>query len=928
VDGQERRRGASITLSDARLSPTAEAAIGNASGPQPSPLVLSNLLITFAELADLLEGELSRRAPLNSFLLTAAMSQVLEDYLHPEPWLLALLPGRLDRMRAAFGPAAGSVARATAAGWSILRRRRRGAAALMPARAALAALLERLADAVVCPGGSARLDADAVAAGRELLASAARLPPDLRSELVRIPSCFRGFDQDPADLDRLGHDFALRWPDRARPLAVVGVRTSGSYLAPLCAAALRRRGYGDVRTLTIRPGHRLLAPERATLREVAGRDGLVLLTDDPPASGDSLARALSDLGRAGVPAARIVLLLQLFGGRDALPPSLRGQAAVLLPWDEWAVHRRLTPAAVRSTLAELLGPSGSVGAVERLGQPTGSPARGHVRARYRVQLVDVCGERREQEILVVGVGLGYLGEHALAVARQLRPFVPELYGLRAGLLYRAWLPEARRLRPGAPETVALAGPIVAYTVARRRAFGVARDVTPRLGGRLPAWEAASQILCRVFGRGRIAARPLVDPYVRRLLRPTQPAVVDGNMALENWFSDHGRLRKVDAEQRAFSNRNLYSFDPVFDLAGVAAGAADELPRRLRDAYERLAGEPIDEERWLLYELVHIWDAQRQGAPGRSDADQRFARAVQSYFSALFFRDVRRPPAGPIAAVDIDGVLETDHLGFPSTSPAGARSLRALARHGFRAVLVSGRSLDDVRDRCRAYGLAGGVAEYGAVVYSHDSGCVRSLLPAGAPAELDRLRERLSAFDGVDVDPAYRYIVRAYRRDRSGTRRALPAETVAAALGCDAPAARIRPVVGQGQTDFVPAGVDKGAGLRCLVADLGEDRIALAVGDTISDLPMLRLAERAFAPANADRALRAAGVPLLSRRYQLGLAQATARLLGHQPGRCPICAVPEAGEARRLLLTLLGAREAGARGLARAALVLSRRGSRI
>src|SRR5207249_3749484 len=175
----------------------------------------------------------------------------------------------------------------------------------------------------------------------------------------------------------------------------------------------------------------------------------------------------------------------------------------------------------------------------------------------------------------------------------------------------------------------------------------------------------------------------------------------------------------------------------------------------------------------------------------------------------------------------------------------ARSLRALAGHGFRAVLVTGRSLDDVRDRCRAYRLAGGVAEYGAVVYSHDSGCVRSLLPAGARVELDRLRERLSALEGVEVDRAYRYIVRAYRRDRSGVRRALPAETVAAALGSDALAAPIRPVVGQAQTDFVPAGVDKGAGLRCLVADLGPDRcrIALAVGDTISDLPMLRLAEQ-------------------------------------------------------------------------------------
>ncbi|HEV8637803.1 MAG TPA: hypothetical protein VG370_26595, partial [Chloroflexota bacterium] len=439
-------------MSSARQPPIAVGAAPNATDPQPPRLVLPNLLTTFAQLAHLLEGELPRGAPLNSFLLAAGMNQILEDYLHPEPWPLALLPSYLERIGAPVGPVASSAARALAAVCAILRGRRRGTAALTPWQAALSALTERLADAVVRSGGSASLDADVVAAGTALLAGAARLPADLRSQLIRIPSCFRSFDQQPADVDRLGHDFAAGWPDRARPLAVVGIRTSGSYLAPLVVASLKRHGFRDARALTVRPGHRLLSAERRVLRDVAGRDGLVLLTDDPPSTGDSLARAVVDLGRAGVPCANVVLLLQLFGSRDTLPSSLRGQAAVLLPWDEWAVHGRLTTAAVRSALAELIGPSISVGAVARLPLPGCAPTRGHVRARYRVQLADTgSGEHREQDVFVAGVGLGYFGEHALAVTRELRRFVPEIYGVRAGLLYRAWLPDSRRVRPRARE---------------------------------------------------------------------------------------------------------------------------------------------------------------------------------------------------------------------------------------------------------------------------------------------------------------------------------------------------------------------------------------------------------------------------------------------------------------------------------------------
>jgi len=54
-------------------------------------------------------------------------------------------------------------------------------------------------------------------------------------------------------------------------LCVVGVRTSGSYLAPLCAAALRAAGVTSVAVLTYRPGRPL---RRAEAKTDSGRQAM------------------------------------------------------------------------------------------------------------------------------------------------------------------------------------------------------------------------------------------------------------------------------------------------------------------------------------------------------------------------------------------------------------------------------------------------------------------------------------------------------------------------------------------------------------------------------------------------------------------------------------------------------------------------------
>lgn len=433
------------------------------------------------------------------------------------------------------------------------------------------------------------------------------------------------------------------------------------------------------------------------------------------------------------------------------------------------------------------------------------------------------------------------------------------------------------------------------------------------------------ILSRAFGRGWPLAKVLiVDRMVKRLLRVDRPSVVDGDTDLCYWFYrdvSKSSLVKVQPADGPFSSVGLGCFDAAFDLAGATARSREpSFARRLRHAYAELGNPPVDEERWLLYELAHLWRREHRHPEEGAELVRARSRALQRYFADVYLRDLEPSSSGRLCALDVDGVLETDHLGFPAMTPAAARTLRALILHGYRPLLVTGRSLDEVIERCHAYQLAGGVAEYGAVTYTASGDRVRKLLPDAAAAILARLRQVLSDTDGVHIDPHYRFALRAYTVDRRGARHGLPPRTVAACLERSA-GDEIRPIAGQSQTDFMVADVTKRTGLQALAGDLlPGDRafsgrpFALAVGDTQADVPCAALAELACAPAHATSALRGAGFQAMSMPYQAGLAQAAARLLGHPPGGCGVCCPPLMTPERKLLLSLLAVQERGWPGM--------------
>jgi hydroxymethylpyrimidine pyrophosphatase-like HAD family hydrolase len=398
------------------------------------------------------------------------------------------------------------------------------------------------------------------------------------------------------------------------------------------------------------------------------------------------------------------------------------------------------------------------------------------------------------------------------------------------------------------------------------------------------------------------------------------------MELSRWFrGTAGELLKVDWAEPSDASWRVASCDPVSDLAQVAARSRDRgLARELRRAYAANGHEPVEPERWLLYELAHLWNLRRGALAADPALGETCARAMRAYYHEVFFADVQPAVDGPVCGLDIDGVLELDVLGFPALTPAAAAALRALIVHGYRPLLVSGRGAAEVAERCASYRLPGGVAEYGAVLHVAAQAATESLVTPAEAATLDRIREALRA-GHVDVDASCRHAVRAHVIEAGG-RRPPPDAAVGAALEA-AEAAGVRTIRGDSQTDIVVTRVDKGTGVRALLARLGADSghprpLELAVGDTGPDAPLLALAMRPFVPAHAPRELWQ--VARATRHaYAAGFAEAVADLLGHTPGTCAECRVADGGQARRSLLGLLALREGGLRGVPRHVLEVTR-----
>lgn len=890
-----------------------------------------NALPTFQEVAEHLSEELANLARVqagwqqsevltNIFLLSCAITDTVDDYLAGASYDFS----RISRVFPPARPAVRGVEHlfawaggCRAAALFRLRRWRD-----LWARAVTAFLKQSLVS---------RSERWTLLGERDHLARLLRVsfPSALRRRRPRIPAFFRSRDFAPQDCFELGRKFLLVFPGRERPVVVMGLRTAGSFLAPLLCAFLEGWLY-DPQWVAVRPKQGLAPHERAKLREAAQKKARVLIIDESIHSGDTLAQAVVVLRQAGFADEDTVVLNPV---EPAFPnwkdsktfQSLAQVNLVALEPAERYKHDLMETEAAVLQINEYFQARGYVKAdvvpspqTEALNQGwRKAPERVDIRLKrvYEVHLERTDGASEIRYVLAKSVGWGWLGYHAFAAAQQLAPFVPAVLGLRDGILYTEWLPTAQRPEL-ADDREAMIDSLASYVAARARRLRLSSDPAPDLAreGRVKGHAILAEALSRACNSRVVAA--LQRRRIQRELATQgcpRPVLTDSKMSREEWLVSGTKLLKVDFEHHGQGKNELGMTDPAFDLAGairhfdLSAGEAAQLVNQ----YVHESGDDSVEQRLLMNKLlVGLWSQnlatlglETPGILHRRTESHRQYVASWNFLVEQTLRECGKycycpdeiRQQSPLVAIDIDGVLDRMVFGFPSTTAAGIKAISLLHAHGFTIVANTARSLPEVKQYCGAYRFAGGVAEYGSIIWDAVNDQERLLVSQESLQQLAAVRAALHRIPGVFLNDDYQYSLRAftYHKGRTIALPRLLVEDLLASVKADCLQAHHTGL----DTAILAREADKGTGLLSLLGLVGlRGAEVAAIGDSEPDLAMFRVASRCFAPANIScaREAKLLGCHIASSAYQPGLLEIARKIVHPNGGVCDRC---EAAEAR-------------------------------
>jgi hydroxymethylpyrimidine pyrophosphatase-like HAD family hydrolase len=867
----------------------------------------------------------------NVFLLSCALTDTLDDYISGSTYdfskvakafpftvpivvILHLLFTGIHRLREAWF----SRLRAWSENWR-------------------SAITEFLQDAMVEGPEQA-----ALAQHSERLATLLRpkFPKRLWNARPKIPAFFRSRDFAPDDCLELGRKFVDAFPGFDRPVMVMGVRTAGSFLAPLLCAYLRTRIPG-VDWTAVRPKKGLASWERSALRAAARRRARVVVIDESIHSGQTLVSAIAMLRQVGFKDHDMVVLNP---AEPAFPDWKDAPAFQCLPEihtitlepAERYKQRLLGSHSVDVLLSEYFRGQGyrdvqvsydpEIAALNS-GWRTAPPERVDVRLKrvYAVELRDASGQPEIRYVLAKSVGWGWLAYHAFHLGQALAKFVPPMLGLRDGILYTEWIPQ----EPGMLAMKTATEVLGAYVAVRAKCLKFDNNSTLDLvrEGRHKGLEMLATALSRAYG-SRVAAaakRSRIQESLSRIY--SRSVLTDSKMAPEEWISSESRLVKTDFEHHGQGKNELGMTDPAYDLADAIFhfGLSEDEARQLVEKYIVASGDVEVEERLFLHKLLAGLWAQNLATLGLQDtrfASRRheFHRQYVSAWNFLVCQTVRECGRlcrgydnlrwhSPLVVLDIDGVLDRMVFGFPSTTAAGIKALCLLARHGFAIALNTARTLREVKEYCEAYGLTGGVAEYGSVAWDRLTNRCHILVDAEAMRQLEEARRSLAKIPGVFLNEDYQYSLRAftYENGRTVPLPRLMTQDLLKRLNLD----RLHTHQTGLDSAITSKSTDKGKGLHALLSFAGLSAAdVIAVGDSEPDLAMFRVAGRSFAPGNVScrKEAQLLGCQIAKARYQPGLLEIARTIVHPGGGACGHCRDVEATWPRdaRLFVSLLTA----------------------
>lgn len=218
------------------------------------------------------------------------------------------------------------------------------------------------------------------------------------------------------------------------------------------------------------------------------------------------------------------------------------------------------------------------------------------------------------------------------------------------------------------------------------------------------------------------------------------------------------------------------------------------------------------------------------------------------------------------ATDYDGTIATNG----KVNQATISALRRFAASGRRLLLVTGRQLDELVGIFPEVHLFERViAENGALVYDPSTGQESLLGEPPSPAFAAALKQR-----GVDRLSLGRVIVASWTEYEAAIR-----ETVRD-LGLD-----LEVILNKDAVMVLPRGVNKEAGLRATLSDLGlSPRDVVGVGDAENDVDFLSMCSYSAAVANALPMVKARVDLVTLGDHGAGVVELVDRLLSSDPSR--------------------------------------------
>jgi hydroxymethylpyrimidine pyrophosphatase-like HAD family hydrolase len=725
---------------------------------------------------------------------------------------------------------------------------------------------------------------------------------------------------------------------------LVGLRTSGSYFAPLLRAFLVTKGYSNVAFATMQPDKGPGRREHQDLRRRARMGYIAVILDDPPHSGGAVLRALEIVRKTGFAPTHTVALVPIHPARRNTFGSLARPLVIALPPEQWHKNRLLVPDTVQARLAEYFQHNnhGSVQVLQsprtmdfedRLQALSFDGRGGRLKRIYEVRL-QAQGAEETRFVLAKSVGWGWLGYHAFLAGHRLSGRVPEILGLRDGILYMEWYPQDKSCFPDRATLLDGSADYIAARACRLRMHDGHTAASHPV-----RHQNAVTLLAKSLSKahGPVVTGHLLRPRIEQRLVALPcpyPTLIDGKMETEEWIDGPNGPLKTDFEHHGMGKGELNTADTAFDLAqtmlGMEADEAEEAT--LIQRYIAASGDVNVEQRLFLNKLLAgIWtmDKVRNQLFDKAQDSTKQQRLHHRYMTAWNFLTIQAARAcgalcvpsaapawrAPLLALDIDGVIDNRIFGFPCTTAAGIQALSLLRAHGFTAILNTARSAAEVKAYCRAYSLAGGVAEYGSCLWDAVSGQEHTLISAEAIAQLQKLRRRLRQIPGVFLDERHRHSIRAFTYQER-PRGLLASVRSTGSATAPMPTLLMTDLITEPGLDLlsfqhttidttvIAQGVDKGIGLIAL-RDwvLGADAEMIAVGDSEPDLPMFQAATQAYAPAHIGcaRQARLLGCQIVDAPHQRGLLKIARALVHPDRQYCPRCTGAEITDATRQTL---------------------------